>query len=127
MPIVSISLTKDFLKEMDELQNSEGFSGRSELIRAGIRALINQKVDRENLVGNMQAILLITHEEGEEHSVTDIKHEFDKITKSHLHYKLGEKKCVELLIVDGKASDIKELMRRFQTSGEVENIKLIRT
>ena len=125
MPIVSISLTKDFLKEMDELQNSEGFSGRSELIRAGIRALINQKVDRENLVGNMQAILLITHEEGEEHSVTDIKHEFDKITKSHLHYKLGEKKCVELLIVDGKASDIKELMRRFQTSGEVENIKLI--
>ena len=47
--------------------------------------------------------------------------------KSHLHYKLGEKKCVELLIVDGKASDIKELMRRFQTSGEVENIKLIRT
>ena len=127
MPIVSISLTKDFLKEMDELQSSEGFSGRSELIRAGIRALINQKVDRENLVGNMQAILLITHEEGEEHSVTDIKHEFDKITKSHLHYKLGEKKCVELLIVDGKASDIKELMRRFQTSGEVENIKLIRT
>ena len=127
MPIVSISLTKDFLKEMDELQNSEGFSGRSELIRAGIRALINQKVDRENLVGNMQAILLITHEEGEEHSVTDIKHEFDKITKSHLHYKLGEKKCVELLIVDGKASDIKELMRRFQTSGEVENVKLIRT
>ena len=82
MPIVSISLTKDFLKEMDELQSSEGFSGRSELIRAGIRSLINQKADRENLVGAMQCILLITHEEGEEHSVTDIKHEFDKITKN---------------------------------------------
>jgi|TARA_B110000263_G_scaffold250057_1_gene270187 CopG family nickel-responsive transcriptional regulator len=127
MPIVSISLTKDFLKEMDELQSSEGFSGRSELIRAGIRSLINQKADRENLVGAMQCILLITHEEGEEHSVTDIKHEFDKITKSHLHYKLGERKCLELLIVDGKASEIQELMRRLQVSGEVDNIKLIRT
>ena len=127
MPIVSISLTKDFLKEMDELQSSEGFSGRSELIRAGIRSLINQKADRENLVGAMQCILLITHEEGEEHSVTDIKHEIDKITKSHLHYKLGERKCLELLIVDGKASEIQELMRRLQVSGEVDNIKLIRT
>ena len=84
MPIVSISLTKDFLKEMDELQSSEGFSGRSELIRAGIRSLINQKADRENLVGAMQCILLITHEEGEEHSVTDIKHEFDKI-QNHIY------------------------------------------
>ena len=127
MPIVSISLTNDFLKEMDQLQSSEGFSGRSELIRAGIRSLMNQKIDRENLVGNMQCVLLITHEEGEEHSVTDVKHEFDKITKTSLHYKLDAKKCVDLLIVDGSAKDVKELMRRFQVSGEVDNIKLVNT
>lgn len=126
MPIVSISLTGDFLKEMDELQSVEGFSGRSELIRAGIRSLINQKIEREVLVGDMQCILLVTHEEGEEHTVTDIKHEFDKITKSHLHYKLGEKKCLELLVLDGRADDIKELIRKLQVSGEVDNIKLIR-
>ena len=64
---------------------------------------------------------------GEEHKVTDIKHDFDKITKSHLHYKLGEKKCLELLVVDGKADDIKELIRQLQVSGEVDNIKLVRT
>ena len=126
MPIVSISLTADFLKEMDELQSAEGFSGRSELIRAGIRSLINQKLEREALIGDMQCILLVTHEEGEEHTVTDIKHEFDKITKSHLHYKLGEKKCLELLVLDGKSADIKELIRKLQVSGEVDNIKLIR-
>ncbi|MCH2397179.1 MAG: nickel-responsive regulator 1 [Nitrososphaerales archaeon] len=120
-------MTNDFLKEMDQLQSSEGFSGRSELIRAGIRSLMNQKIDRENLVGNMQCVLLITHEEGEEHSVTDIKHEFDKITKTSLHYKLDAKKCVDLLIVDGSAKDVKELMRRFQVSGEVDNIKLVKT
>ena len=127
MPIISISITKDFLEEMDQLQNSEGFSGRSELIRAGIRGLINQKIDREALVGDMQCILLVTHEEGEEHKVTDIKHDFDKITKSHLHYKLGEKKCLELLVVDGRAEEIKELIRQLQVSGEVDNIKLVRT
>ena len=95
MPIVSISLTNDFLKEMDQLHSSEGFSGRSELIRAGIRSLMNQKID--------------------------------KITKTSLHYKLDAKKCVDLLIVDGSAKDVKELMRRFQVSGEVDNIKLVKT
>ena len=75
----------------------------------------------------MQCVLLITHEEGEEHSVTDVKHEFDKITKTSLHYKLDAKKCVDLLIVDGSAKDVKELMRRFQVSGEVDNIKLVKT
>ena len=43
MPIVSISITDELLKEMNNLEKSEGFSGRSDLIRAGIRELINLK------------------------------------------------------------------------------------
>ena len=43
MPIISISVTKELLKEMNHLEKSEGFSGRSDLIRAGIRELINLK------------------------------------------------------------------------------------
>ncbi len=39
MPIVSISLNDEILKQIDNLQSSMGFSGRSDAIRAGIRAL----------------------------------------------------------------------------------------
>jgi len=40
MPIVSISLTEEILKEVDYLQKSMGFSGWSDAIRAGIRSFV---------------------------------------------------------------------------------------
>jgi len=43
MPIVSISLNDEILSELDKLQSSMGFSGRSETIRAGIRAFVSEE------------------------------------------------------------------------------------
>ncbi|MDQ3562119.1 MAG: ribbon-helix-helix domain-containing protein, partial [Thermoproteota archaeon] len=40
MAIVSISLNSDILTEIDKLQKALGFSGRSEIVRAGIRNLL---------------------------------------------------------------------------------------
>ena len=125
MPIISISLNDAILKEIDHIQQNLGFTGRSEMIRAGIRMLIADKKSRGQLTGNINCVLIVTHDEGDEGPVTDIKHQFDSEVKSHLHYKLGEKKCLELMVLEGKAENIKEIVRQFQTSGGMENVKLI--
>ena len=125
MPIVSISVTSELLKEMNNLEKSEGFSGRSDLIRAGVRELINLKQERTSLTGELQSILIITHEEGKEQSVTKIKHGFDNIIQSHMHFKLGDKKCLELFVLHGQASNISDLVKQFQISDSMDKIKLI--
>jgi CopG family nickel-responsive transcriptional regulator len=38
LTIVSIPLNKEILQQIDKLQNALGFSGRSEIVRAGIRS-----------------------------------------------------------------------------------------
>ena len=43
MPIVSISLNDEMLAELDRLQKSMGFTGRSEAIRAGIRNFVSEE------------------------------------------------------------------------------------
>ena len=43
MPIVSISLNDEILSELDRIQKTMGFSGRSEIIRAGIRNLVAEE------------------------------------------------------------------------------------
>ena len=58
MPIVSISLTEEILREIDNLQKSMGFSGRSDAIRAGIRSFVAEEKQNQNLSGNINAILL---------------------------------------------------------------------
>ena len=46
MPIVSISLNQEILSELDKLQKTMGFSGRSEAIRAGIRTFVSEEKQR---------------------------------------------------------------------------------
>lgn len=125
MPIISISLDDKMFKEIDIVERDMGFAGRSELVRAGIRMLIADKKARDELKGRISCVLVVTHDEGLEDPVTEIKHHFDSVVKSHLHYKLGEKKCLELMVLDGNAPEIKEIARQFQTSGSMDNVKLI--
>ena len=61
MPIVSISLNDEILKQIDTLQKNLGFSGRSDAIRAGIRSFVSEEKQKENLSGNVNAILLVVH------------------------------------------------------------------
>ena len=51
MPIVSISLNEDIINDIDKLQKNLGFSGRSEIVRAGLRNMIAEQKERDTLQG----------------------------------------------------------------------------
>jgi len=127
MGIISISLNDNILKEMDELQKEFGFTGRSELIRAGIRMLLSDKLEKEKQTGDIGCVLTVTHEEDDEESVTKIKHRYENIIQTHLHCKIKNNKCLELFILNGKATKVNEMSREFQASDEMEHVKLITT
>ena len=63
MTIVSISLPEKFLKEIDEIADDMGFAGRSEVIRTGLRLLLDEKKAKEKLKGEIDAILLVIHDD----------------------------------------------------------------
>ncbi|MFN4336714.1 MAG: CopG family ribbon-helix-helix protein [Candidatus Nitrosocaldus sp.] len=122
--IVSISLTDNMLKEVDELQREFGFSGRSEVIRAGIRMLLTDKIEKEKLVGSIGCVLIVTHDEEDEAS-TRIKLRYEDIIKTHLHCKLKNKKCLELFVMEGDAERVKDMAREFQANEGMEHVRLI--
>ena len=49
MVIISISLNERILKDIDKLERDLGFSGRSEVIRAGVRLLISEEKEKAKL------------------------------------------------------------------------------
>jgi CopG family nickel-responsive transcriptional regulator len=79
MTIISISLTDDILEEIDKLQKELGFSGRSEVVRAGARMLLADNKEKEALEGGLNSVLLLIHAQKVEDVVTEIKHEFEDI------------------------------------------------
>jgi len=125
MPIVSISLNDEILTELDKLQKSMGFSGRSEAIRAGIRTFVAEEKQKAELSGNVHAILLVVHNDEFDHIVSGIKHNFEDLITTHLHSKIEGDKCMELFLIDGEAERVSTITRDFQTNKKMDTVKLV--
>ena len=125
MPIVSISLNDEILSELDKLQKSMGFSGRSEAIRAGIRSFVSEEKQQSSLEGNIHAILLVVHNDEFDHIVSGIAHRFEDLIITHLHSKIEKEKCMELFVIDGDAEKITTMTRDFHTNKNMDTVKLV--
>ncbi len=125
MPIVSISLTEEILKEIDSLQKSLGFSGRSDAIRAGIRSFVSEEKQKENLSGNVNAILLVVHSDEYDNQVNGIKHSYEDLITTHLHSKIEGDKCMELFMLKGEADSVSSITKDFQINKRMDTVKLV--
>ena len=125
MPIVSISLNNEILSELDKLQSSMGFSGRSEAIRAGIRTFVSEEKQNSDLSGNIHAILLVVHNDGFDHIDSGFTHNFDDLIITHLHSKIDKEKCMELFVIDGDAEQVTTMTKDFQRNKNMDTVKLV--
>ena len=125
MPIVSISLTEEILKEIDSLQKNLGFSGRSDAIRAGIRSFVSEEKQKEDLSGNVNAILLVVHNDEYDDQVNGIKHSYEDLITTHLHSKIEGEKCMELFMLKGEADSVSSITKDFQINKRMDTVKLV--
>ena len=125
MPIVSISLNDEILSELDRLQTTMGFSGRSEAIRAGIRSFVSEEKQKSDLTGKIHAILLVVHNDEFDHIVSGITHNFEDLIITHLHSKIEKEKCMELFVIDGDAEKVSIMTKDFHTNKNMDTVKLV--
>ncbi len=125
MPIVSISLNDEILKQIDKLQSTMGFSGRSDAIRAGIRSFVSEEKQKQDLSGEVNAILLVVHNDEYDNEVNGIKHSYEDLITMHLHNKIDGEKCMELFILKGESEKVTEITKNFQINKKMDTIKLV--
>jgi CopG family nickel-responsive transcriptional regulator len=125
VPIVSVSLNDDIVSEMDKLKRDLGFSGRSEIMRAGIRQLAAEEKDRMSLAGNIYALLVAVHDEKSDVEVTEMGHDFDKIIGTHIHNKIDREKCLEIFLLKGEAREVTEMAKKFRTNRKMDQVRLV--
>ena len=121
---MSVSLNEEIIESLDKLK-SMGFSGRSEIIRAGIRNLLSDERMKEDLDGEINSLLLAVHDEDSDDQVSSIRHDFDKIIIVHLHNKIDKDRCLEIFSLKGDAKDVKEISRQLQINKRMHFAKLI--
>ena len=113
------------LKEMNDVQKTSGFTGRSELVRAAIRMLLEDSKEKSTAVGDMNGLLIVTHDEEEEAPVTKLKHQYEDIISTHVHSKTKTSMCIELFVLQGDAKKINSMSRSFQAEDKMKSTKFV--
>lgn len=127
MPIISLSLPDQMVKAMDEVQESVGFSGRSELVRAALRLLLEDTRKKDALVGQTTAVIVVGHDKDDEEPVTRLKHRYEDIVKTHLHCRFSHEDCVEVFVLAGEGRQIASMAKSFEKERKIRSVKLLTT
>jgi len=125
VPIISLSLPDQMVRAMDQIQESVGFSGRSELVRAAIRLLLEDTRAKDALSGEANALIVVGHARDDEDPVTRLKHKYEDIVRTHVHVKVSHQDCVEVFVLSGDGKEIGSMTKEFEKERKIRSVKLL--
>ncbi len=124
MGIISISLNDKILKDIDKLERELGFSGRSEVIRAGVRLLISEEKEKAKLSGEIEGVIVVVNQERYNEDISKLRHEYNDIVKTQIHNHLDSHKCLQIFVIKGIAEKVKKFLTSLETCKKVEYLKM---
>ena len=125
----SVSLDKNLLRRFDRMIRDKGYENRSlavaDMIREGL-------VDHEHVSDEGEAAGTVTlvydhHRAHVQETLTEIQHKFRGHIVSTLHVHLDHHNCLEVLVLRGKASEIRALADRLIAAKGVKHGRLALT
>jgi metal-responsive CopG/Arc/MetJ family transcriptional regulator len=108
MEIISVSMDKETLGELDSIQEKLGFKSRSRLLRATINSLLNEYKVIEGSKGHCDAVFTVTHRHDEGTQLGKVMKRYDDIIRTEVHQH-HEGMCLRVLIACGDSKKISEL------------------
>jgi len=121
--MISLQISAELVKKLDEVQEKLEYSSRSETLRESILYFIQEHQDSLPLTGHKIAVIIVVHEAREDilDKFTLQADKYENIIKSITQYNL-KKKIMKNLIVAGSGEEIGDLFhelnseRLFQSS-----------
>ena len=124
MAIISISIGDDLIEDLDRLQKSMS-AGRSEVVRAGIRQVVQEERQRMKMGPLESAVLMVTHADIHDDEVAGIKHDHEDLIKTHMHNKIDGDRCVEVFVMSGPGKEITDMTNGFLANKKMDSVKLV--
>jgi CopG family nickel-responsive transcriptional regulator len=126
MPVVSISLTGELLKQIDDFMRQKGYSSRSEAIRDAVRDILSEYELSQFERGKVTATITVISEQ-ERHDVderlTHLRHEYDEIVSGNMHIHLAKTYCLEIFITEGEVRRIMDFIGRIRAMRGIQQVK----
>ena len=126
MPIISISLNQQDFQTLNQLQSTGGFANRSDLFRQAMQTLASEFQDLETLTGKVSAVLTIVYgKKGKGIESNFLLHRQATLIDALLHSHTVNGECIEVIVVNGPADDVKELVKSLKGNRKIVTVKVV--
>lgn len=116
-----VSLEKELLDKFDRLIKEKKYSNRSEAIRDLIREnLVKREWVEGKEVAGAITLVFDHHKRDLVNILTDIQHDFYQIIISSQHIHLDQSNCLEIIVVRGKPTEVRELANKLKSNRGVK-------
>ncbi|RMF90887.1 MAG: nickel-responsive transcriptional regulator NikR [Methanobacteriota archaeon] len=123
-----VSIPRQLLDRFDSVIEAKGYSNRSEAIRDLIRSyLVEEEWKAEgDVVGSLT--LIYDHDvRGVSDKLTEMQHHHHGKIISSMHVHLDEHNCMEVLVITGRAGEVKGIADSLIASRGVKHGRLVTT
>lgn len=125
----SISLDRNLLRQLDRMLREKGYKNRSLAVADMVRERL---VEHQQQLGSTEAVATVTlvydhHRSHVQEALTALQHRFRGSIVSSLHVHLDHHNCLEVLVLRGKAPDLRVLADRLIAAKGVKHGKLTLT
>ncbi|MEA1984648.1 MAG: nickel-responsive transcriptional regulator NikR [Euryarchaeota archaeon] len=124
---IGVSLPDNLLTKFDSIIKERGYSSRSEGIRDAIRSYITYYEWMGDIHGRRVGTITLIYDHtkrGLSNAIADAQHEYTALIKSSIHLHMDLQNCLEVIILDGEAEDIRNLDEKLMSLKGVKFVKL---
>ncbi len=120
--IISISIDEQTESQIQQLQQINSFSGKSDTIRNAVHSLYTDNQEQFDKQKVVEATLQVVHTEHTKEIFT-IVHKFQNTIKTHLHHHLQNHDCLDIFIIESSYEQLQTLVKKLQ---KIKSVKLVK-
>jgi len=121
----SVSLPPSLVKAFDDSWKSMGYESRSKAAHDAFRSFISDykwSSEKAEVAGTI-ALVYYLDKPGLLNQIVEAQHKFENVVTSSMHLHLTKDKCMEIIAVKGKVSDVRSLSQELMTKKGVKELK----
>ena len=128
MAVVSVSMPDALADQLDEFVDGQGYAGRSEAIREGVRGLLSEFDDVDLSDRPLMCVATAVFEYGSprvERRVSDLRHDHLDLVADNAHSHIGDGYCVELFVVQGRLETISAFVGETRSIAGIHSVEYV--
>lgn len=125
---ISLSVSKDLLRQFDELAKGMGHPTRSKAVSETMREFVSKRKWEISGSAEIPGVLLLTydhHARDINRAITELQHEFPDVVTATMHLHLSKSTCLEIIAFRGKGQRVRSLAKMLQSQKGVMDLKLV--